>query len=71
MIQGQFGDNGELIFEIELITGDGDIIPVDVLLDTGFINGYLAIHSQDIINLGWQKLSCLFREISNIKHQTI
>ena len=28
MIQGQFGDNGELIFEIELITGDGDIIPV-------------------------------------------
>ena len=57
MIQGRFGDNGELIFEIELITGDGDVIPVDVLLDTGFTNGYLAIHAADIVDLGWQKLS--------------
>lgn len=57
MIQGQFGADGELIFEIELITGDGDLIPVDVLLDTGFTTGYLAIHLQDIVGLGWQKLS--------------
>ncbi len=57
MIQGQFGENGELIFEIELIAGNGDVIPVDVLLDTGFTNGYLAIHLQDVIDLGWPKLS--------------
>ena len=36
MIQGRFGDKGELFFEIELITGDGFYLPVEAMLDTGF-----------------------------------
>lgn len=56
MIEGQFGENDELIFEIELMTKNGEVISVDVMLDTGFTAGYLAIDQQDIIALGWQKL---------------
>ncbi|MFN6582904.1 MAG: hypothetical protein RMX68_023845 [Aulosira sp. ZfuVER01] len=37
MIQGKFSNQGELIFEIDLIASDGLIITVDALLDTGFI----------------------------------
>ena len=36
MIQGTFGDEDELFFEIELITDNGLELPVDALLDTGF-----------------------------------
>jgi predicted aspartyl protease len=36
MIQGFFGDEGALMFEIELITDSGLELSVDVLLDTGF-----------------------------------
>lgn len=53
MITGRFGENGELIFEIELLAGNGDILPVDVLLDTGFTTGWLALNSQDIEYLEW------------------
>ncbi|MGL4499311.1 MAG: aspartyl protease [Planktothrix sp.] len=56
MMEGRFGENDELIFEIELMTQNGEIISVDVMLDTGFTAGYLAIDQQDIIALGWQKL---------------
>ncbi|WP_263480489.1 hypothetical protein [Oscillatoria salina] len=31
MIQGYFGNNGELYFEIELVTADREIIAVDAL----------------------------------------
>jgi len=31
MISGKFGEIGELIFEIDLIAGDGEIFPVQVL----------------------------------------
>ena len=34
MIAGKFGDIGELFFEIDLMTADGEIFPVDALLDT-------------------------------------
>ncbi len=53
MISGEFGSNGELLFEIELITADEDRFPIEVLLDTGFSTGWLAINSQDIVVLGW------------------
>ncbi|NEP07558.1 MAG: aspartyl protease [Okeania sp. SIO2C2] len=56
MISGRFGEEGELIFEIELIAKNGEIIPVDTILDTGFTTGYLAIPTQDIEVLGWEKI---------------
>ncbi|MHC5720226.1 MAG: hypothetical protein ACYTX0_51390 [Nostoc sp.] len=51
MIFGEFNSKGELIFEIGLIAADGDIIPVQALLDTGF-TGTLAIDNQDALSLG-------------------
>ena len=53
MIHGKFGEIGELFFELDLIAADGDLLPVDVLLDTGFTTGYLAIDTQDAESLGW------------------
>ena len=52
MIQGNFGESGELYFEIELIAADGSVIPVNALLDTGFTDT-LAMNIQDIESLGW------------------
>ncbi|KYC41935.1 aspartyl protease [Scytonema hofmannii PCC 7110] len=52
MILGEFSSRGELIFEIGLIAADGDIIPVNAILDTGF-TGWLAIDNQDALSLGW------------------
>jgi predicted aspartyl protease len=52
MIFGEFNSRGELIFEIGLIAADGDIIPVQALLDTGF-TGWLAVDNQDALSLGW------------------
>ncbi|MEG4532269.1 aspartyl protease [Microcoleus sp. D2_18a_D3] len=60
MISGWFGENGELFFEIELIASNGDCFPVEVLLDTGFTTGFLAINSQDLDGLDW---SLIVREI--------
>ena len=56
MITGEFGSKGELLFEIELITAGGERFPVEVLLDTGFTTGWLAINSQDIEVLGWSMI---------------
>ncbi|NJK75549.1 MAG: aspartyl protease [Oscillatoriales cyanobacterium RU_3_3] len=53
MISGWFGENGELFFEIELIASNGDIFPVEVMLDTGFTAGYIAINFQDMEALEW------------------
>ncbi|WP_363267575.1 aspartyl protease [Okeania sp. SIO2B3] len=50
---GKFGDNGELFFEIELVTVTGEKFLVDALLDTGFTTGWLAINSQDLEALQW------------------
>jgi len=60
MIQGTFGDDDELFFEIELLAADGLELPVDVLLDTGF-SGWLAMNSQDLEGFDW----------SYIRHQTL
>lgn len=53
MISGEFGSNGELFFEIDLIAANGEMFLAEVLLDTGFTNGWLAINTQDIEELGW------------------
>ncbi len=53
MIQGTFGDRGQLFFEIELISINGFNLPVDAMLDTGF-TGFLAINKQDLDALNWQ-----------------
>ncbi|MEG5035258.1 aspartyl protease [Microcoleus sp. AT3-D2] len=52
MIEGTFGDEDELFFEIELIADNGLELPVDALLDTGF-SGWLAMDSQDLEGLDW------------------
>ena len=52
MIEGSFGDKGELYFEIDLIATDGSIITVNALLDTGF-SDWLAMNIQDVDSLGW------------------
>ena len=52
MISGEFNSEGELIFEINLISADKDVIPVNTLLDTGF-TGWLVIDNQDALTLGW------------------
>ncbi len=52
MIQGTFGDQDELFFEIELVADNGLELPVDALLDTGF-SGWLAMDSQDLEGLDW------------------
>ncbi len=53
MIQGSFGSNGQLFFEIDLITSNRLNLPVDAMLDTGF-TGFLAINKQDLDGLDWQ-----------------
>jgi clan AA aspartic protease len=53
MIQGTFGDRGQLFFEIELIGADNLNLPVDAMLDTGF-TGFIAMNKQDLGALEWQ-----------------
>lgn len=53
MIQGIFGEDGELFFEIELVTANQLELAVDAMLDTGF-SGWLAINSQDLDGLEWE-----------------
>ncbi len=53
MISGRFGEIGELFFDIALVAADGEQFPIEVLLDTGFITGWLALDIQDIETLGW------------------
>jgi len=53
MIDGSFGEIGELFFEIDLVAADDERFPIEVLLDTGFITGWLALDTQDCLSLGW------------------
>ena len=55
MILGEFNSRGELIFEIGLVTADGEIIPVQALLDTGF-TGWLDEEELIIPVLGGNEL---------------
>jgi clan AA aspartic protease len=52
-MQGYFDEKGQLFFEIDLISFDGESISVSALLDTGF-TGWIAINTQDVESLGWQ-----------------
>jgi predicted aspartyl protease len=56
MISGRFGEIGELFFEIDLIAADEEMYPLEVLLDTGFTTGYLALDTQDVRSLGWSMI---------------
>lgn len=55
MIQGTFGERGQLFFEIDLITTDRLYLPVDAMLDTGFTE-FMAINKQDLNGLAWSYL---------------
>ncbi|MGH2413535.1 MAG: aspartyl protease [Microcystaceae cyanobacterium] len=55
MIQGRFGSDDELFFEIELIAADGLELPADALLDTGF-SDWLAMDRQDLEGFDWAYL---------------
>lgn len=52
MIEGKFGENGQIYFEIELIGGDDFSFPVETMLDTGFTE-FLAMNKQDVQSLDW------------------
>lgn len=52
MMQGFFGDKGELFFEIELTAADASVVAVDALLDTGFTD-WVAMDTQEVDSLGW------------------
>lgn len=52
MIQGEFGDDDELLFPIELITDEGLELEVNAMLVTGF-SDWLAINKQDLEGLVW------------------
>jgi clan AA aspartic protease len=55
MIEGRFGDKGQVYFEIDLIGGDGLNLPVEIMLDTGFTE-FLAMNKQDVQSLDWSFL---------------
>jgi predicted aspartyl protease len=57
MIDGRFGDNKELFFEIQLIAANGEKFLVEALFDTGFTDGWLAIDAQDLDALGWSLMA--------------
>ena len=56
MIQGTFGDNGQIYFEINLIGGDGVSFAVETMLDTWFTE-FLAMNKQDVESLDWSFLN--------------
>ncbi len=56
MIQGRFGEIGELFFELDLMAANGEILTVEALLDTGFTTGWLLLDIQDVEVLDWSLL---------------
>ncbi len=53
MIAGQFGNNGELFFSVQMVAANGEQFEVEAILDTGFTTGWLAINYQDLEALEW------------------
>lgn len=56
MIEGRFGENGQIYFEIDLINNDGLNLSVEALLDTGFTE-FIAMNRQDVESLDWRFLN--------------
>jgi predicted aspartyl protease len=54
---GAFGDNGELLFEIQVVAANGEVFSVEALFDTGFTDGWLAVNTQDLQALNWVRKS--------------
>ncbi|MEA5551139.1 aspartyl protease [Anabaena cylindrica UHCC 0172] len=52
MMEGRFGENGQIYFEIDLIGEDNFSFPVETMLDTGFTE-FLAMNKQDVESLDW------------------
>ncbi|PSB04591.1 aspartyl protease [Merismopedia glauca] len=52
MIEGRFGDKGQIYFDVDLIDENGLALPVEVILDTGFTE-FVAMNKQDIECLDW------------------
>jgi clan AA aspartic protease len=52
MIEGRFGENGQVYFDVDLIGGDDFSFPVEAMLDTGFTE-FLAMNKQDVQSLDW------------------
>lgn len=50
MIQGRFGDKGQIYFDINLLDGEGLSFSVEVMLDTGFTE-FVAMNKQDVESL--------------------
>jgi predicted aspartyl protease len=57
MMNGRFGDNKELFFEIQLVATNNEQFYVEALLDTGFTDGWLAIETQDLDALEWSLIA--------------
>jgi predicted aspartyl protease len=57
MMNGRFGDNKELFFEIQLVAANNEKFYVEALLDTGFTDGWLAIETQDLDALEWSLIA--------------
>jgi predicted aspartyl protease len=57
MIDGRFGDNKELFFEIQLVAANDEEFLVEALFDTGFTDGWLAIDTQDLDALEWSLMA--------------
>lgn len=36
MIEGRFGENGQIYFDIDLVSPNGLVLPVEAMLDNGF-----------------------------------
>ncbi|MGG6266328.1 hypothetical protein ACQ4M3_08730 [Leptolyngbya sp. AN03gr2] len=60
-MRGRFGERGELYFEIELISADGDVLVIEALFDTGF-TGWVALNRQDAQSLGWLEVDTVLMD---------
>jgi len=55
MIEGRFGDNGQIYFDIDLVDNEGLSLTVEAMLDTGFTE-LIAMNKQDVVSLDWSFL---------------
>jgi clan AA aspartic protease len=56
MITGRFGENGQIYFEIDLVSPNGFVAPVEAMLDTGFTE-FCVMNDQDALSLEWPFLN--------------